>query len=217
MKTLTKKIKDEGVRGMKSIREEFLNFSREELTEDDLYTIKEITNSRIITSETVPDLLLALQSHLLLAEEGKTEINTEFTEKISMLVTKLQNNKFGVLDKAKRYFEMRNELDEYIDNNGLYYLSKLKDEFEDDLSISKGIVYLGNVHRIGKVSNIKDVDIVEDYDSDTPFEKCEKVIMIQRYRGKDSTLIITYNPYQKIVDKKQGREFLWYHYNVCAL
>ena len=90
---LTKEIKNEGVDEMKSIREDFIKISKEELTEDDLYKIKEITNSRAITDDTIPDLLFALQSHLLLVEEGKTELNTEFTEKISLLAAKLYNNR----------------------------------------------------------------------------------------------------------------------------
>lgn len=214
---LTQKLKNERVESMKGIREDLLNFSREELTENDLYTIKEITKSRVITDETVPDLLFALQSHLLLVEEGKTELNTEFTEKINILVSKLQNNKFGILDKAERYFEMRDDLDKYIGDNDLYYLAQLRDIFGDDISVSKGVIYLNHVHRIGKIANIKDIQIEEDFDDDTPWDKCSKTIMIQRYRGKDSTLLITYNPFQKIVDKARGEEFLWYNYNVVAL
>ena len=214
---LTKEIKNEGVEEIKGIREDFIKISKEELTENDLYKIKEITNSRAITDDTIPDLLFALQSHLLLVGEGKTELNTYFTEEISLLVSKLQNNKFGILDKSERFIAMQDDLDNYISENGLYYLAKLREEFGDGISISKGVVYLNNVHRIGKVDNIKGVDIEEDYDLDTPWEKCEKTIMIERYRGKDSTLLITYNPYQKIVDKKQGKEFLWYDYKVTTL
>ncbi|MDU3583779.1 hypothetical protein ACSXCS_16460 (plasmid) [Clostridium perfringens] len=90
---LTQKLKNERVESMKGIREDFVRISREELELEDLYTIKEITGTGKITKDTVPNLLFALQSHLLLVEEGKTELNTEFTEKISLLAAKLYNNR----------------------------------------------------------------------------------------------------------------------------
>ncbi|MDK0690056.1 hypothetical protein [Clostridium perfringens] len=90
---LIEELKNEGVDSMKGIREDFVRIIREELELEDLYTIKEITGTGKITKDTVPNLLFALQSHLLLVEEGKTELNTEFTEKISLLAAKLYNNR----------------------------------------------------------------------------------------------------------------------------
>ncbi|MGM8306104.1 hypothetical protein [Clostridium perfringens] len=88
---LTKELKSEGVENMSVIREEFIRLSKQEIMLEDLQIIKEITGTSKITKGTVPDLLFALQSHLLLVEEGKTELNTEFTETISLLVVKLYN------------------------------------------------------------------------------------------------------------------------------
>ncbi|EOU1653918.1 hypothetical protein H8J86_14665 [Clostridium perfringens] len=76
---------------MSVIREDFIRLSKQEIMLEDLQIIKEITGTSKITKDTVPDLLFALQSHLLLVEEGKTELNTEFTETISLLVAKLYN------------------------------------------------------------------------------------------------------------------------------
>lgn len=88
---LTKELKSKGVENMSVIREDFIRLSKQEIMLEDLQIIKEITGTSKITKDTVPDLLFALQSHLLLVEEGKTELNTEFTEKISLLVAKLYN------------------------------------------------------------------------------------------------------------------------------
>lgn len=88
---LTKELKSEGVENMSVIREDFIRLSKQEIMLEDLQIIKEITGISKITKDTVPDLLFALQSHLLLVEEGKTELNTEFTETISLLVVKLYN------------------------------------------------------------------------------------------------------------------------------
>ncbi|MDM0582657.1 hypothetical protein QTH22_02360 [Clostridium perfringens] len=88
---LTKELKSEGVENMSVIREDFIRLSKQEIMLEDLQIIKEITGTSKITKDTVPDLLFALQSHLLLVEEGKTELNTEFTETISLLVVKLYN------------------------------------------------------------------------------------------------------------------------------
>ncbi|HHD2733222.1 hypothetical protein ACQPUH_03300 [Clostridium perfringens] len=88
---LTKELKSEGVENMSVIREDFIRLSKQEIMLEDLQIIKEITGTSKITKDTVPDLLFALQSHLLLVEEGKTELNTEFTETISLLVAKLYN------------------------------------------------------------------------------------------------------------------------------
>lgn len=76
---------------MKGIREDLLRLSKQEIMLEDLQIIREVTGTSKITKDTVPDLLFALQSHLLLVEEGKTELNTEFTEEISILVAKLSN------------------------------------------------------------------------------------------------------------------------------
>ncbi|MDG6877326.1 hypothetical protein [Clostridium perfringens] len=88
---LTKELKSEGVENMSVIREDFIRLSKQEIMLEDLQIIKEITGTSKITKDTVPDLLFALQSHLLLVEEGKTELNTEFTETISLLAAKLCN------------------------------------------------------------------------------------------------------------------------------
>ncbi|XZL89875.1 hypothetical protein ACSXA0_15430 (plasmid) [Clostridium perfringens] len=88
---LTKELKSEGVENMSVIREDFIRLSKQEIMLEDLQIIKEITGTSKITKDTVQDLLFALQSHLLLVEEGKTELNTEFTETISLLVVKLYN------------------------------------------------------------------------------------------------------------------------------
>ncbi|MDK0767044.1 hypothetical protein ACY0I0_15480 [Clostridium perfringens] len=90
---LTKELKSEGVENMSVIREDFIRLSKQEIMLEDLQIIKEITGTGKITKDTVPNLLFALQSHLLLVEEGKTELNTEFTEKISLLAAKLYNNR----------------------------------------------------------------------------------------------------------------------------
>lgn len=88
---LRKELKSEGVENMSGIREDFIRLSKQEVMLEDLQIIKEITGTGKITKDTVPDLLFALQSHLLLVEEGKTELNTEFTETISLLVVRLYN------------------------------------------------------------------------------------------------------------------------------
>ncbi|XZI46333.1 hypothetical protein ACSXEH_06525 [Clostridium perfringens] len=88
---LTKELKSEGVENMSVIREDFIRLSKQEIMLEDLQIIKEITGTGKITKDTVPDLLFALQSHLLLVEEGNTELNTEFTETISLLAAKLCN------------------------------------------------------------------------------------------------------------------------------
>ena len=66
---------------MSVIREDFIRLSKQEIMLEDLQIIKEITGTSKITDETVPKLV----------EEGKTELNTEFTETISLLVAKLYN------------------------------------------------------------------------------------------------------------------------------
>ncbi|MGL4730959.1 MAG: hypothetical protein ACRCW0_05175 [Clostridium sp.] len=117
-------------------------------------------------------------------------------------------------EKAKKLLEMREEMLEYAWENGLSDVLKLQEIIPDDLMIDKDTIYLPDGTKISKITNIKMVSVDNnDYEyTDIALEKTRRDIFVARYRGKGYGINISFNPFQKLVDKKNGSEFFMYNY-----
>ncbi|MGL4731563.1 MAG: hypothetical protein ACRCW0_08260 [Clostridium sp.] len=122
----------------------------------------------------------------------------------------MKTQELTIGEKAKKLLEMREEMLHYAGVNDLEGLLKLKDNIRD-IYIDGDAVWLDG-ERIAKVDNIENVDINDETYSDKGLNDSKITITVEHSRPSFSGKRIIYNPFQRLIDEKEGKEFKGYDY-----
>ena len=114
-------------------------------------------------------------------------------------------------EKAEKLIKMRDDMLLYAGANGLEGLLKLKDSIRD-VYVCGDEVWLDGT-KISKVDNIENVSASSNIDNeDIEIKDKRKIVTVTFYKPGLSGKTISYNPFQRIIEERQGKSFKGYDY-----